>query len=98
MGLYAENLVLREMVTWSEKIEISYFREKTNEVDFILTHGGNRYLPVEVKHRGRVDPPRGLRHFMKRYKLRFGVVITRDTQVKMDDLLYLPLRYFLLAT
>ncbi len=97
MGLYAENLVLREMTTWPEKIEISYYRERNKEVDFVLTHGGNRYLPIEVKHRGRVDPPRGLRHFMRRHRLKFGVVITREAEARWDELLYLPLRYFLLA-
>jgi predicted AAA+ superfamily ATPase len=25
-----------------------YYREKNREVDFVLTHGGNRHLPFEV--------------------------------------------------
>jgi predicted AAA+ superfamily ATPase len=46
-------MVLRQLSTWPEKIEITYYREK-KEVDFVLTHGGNKHLPLEVKFRDRV--------------------------------------------
>lgn len=42
MGLYAENVVVRELMGWPERIELTYFREKDREVDCVLTHGGNR--------------------------------------------------------
>jgi hypothetical protein len=32
------------------RLGFSLHREK-NEVDFVITYGGNRYLPIEVKHR-----------------------------------------------
>lgn len=98
MGLYAENLVIREMSSWLERIEISYFREKDREVDFILTHGGNQHLPIEVKHRESTEEIDGLKYFMRRFNIKFGVVITRDQTATGDEILYLPLRYFLLAT
>jgi len=98
MGLYAENLVVRELSTWQERIELSYFREKGREVDLILTHGGNRYLALEVKYRSALDQLAGLKLFMGRYKLKFGVVVTRDHAARFaDGVLYLPLRYLLLA-
>jgi predicted AAA+ superfamily ATPase len=97
MGLYAENLVLRELVTWPEKIEVSYFREKNREIDFIVTHGGNRCLPIEVKHRTKVEQLAALARFMAAYSPAFGLVITREQKAAFDQVLYLPLRYFLLA-
>jgi predicted AAA+ superfamily ATPase len=99
MGLYAENVVARELMGWPERIELTYYREKTREVDFVLTHGGNRHVPIEVKHRTKIDHIGGLKSFMGRYKLPFGCIITRDRTVSFEDgILYLPLRYFLLAT
>ena len=99
MGLYAENVVIRELLSWPEKIEVSFFREKDREVDFVLAHGGDRYLPFEVKYRKTADQIGGLKFFMNRYKLAFGVVVTREQAVRFEDgILFLPLRYFLLAT
>lgn len=51
MGIYAENLVAHDVNKWAEAIEVAYYREKQQEVDFVVTHGGNRYLPMEVKYR-----------------------------------------------
>jgi hypothetical protein len=99
MGLYAENVVARELMGWPERIELTYYREKTREVDFVLTHGGNRHVPIEVKHRTTIDQIGGLKSFMGRFKLPFGCIITRDQTASFEDnVLYLPLRYFLLAT
>ncbi len=98
MGMYAENLVAHEVCKWPEVIEVAYYREKKNEVDFVITYGGSLYLPVEVKHRKSDDRAAGLKHFMKKYKLDFGVVITRGRECHFtENLLHLPLRYFLLT-
>ncbi len=98
MGLYAENLVLRELMAWPERIEASYYREKDREVDFVLTFGGDQHLPIEVRSHG--DPRRleTLRMFVSKYGSPLGLVITRDRDVRFDEFVYLPLRYFLLAT
>ncbi len=98
MGLYAENLVVRELITWPEAVEVSYFREKNREVDFILTYAGNQHLPIEVKHRKNAEQTAWLGHFMKLYKSRLGILITNQFQPSVGNVLYLPLRYFLLAT
>lgn len=98
MGLYAENLVAHEVCKWKEAIEVAYYREKNQEVDFVVTYGGNRYLPLEVKYRQSTSKSPGLRHFMKKYGLDFGVVITRERECRFTEgILYLPLRYFLLV-
>ena len=98
MGLYAENLVIRELITWPEIIEVSYYRQKDIEVDFVVTHSGDSHLPIEVKHRNRAGRISGLEHFADKYKPRLGIVITRDTTPAMDRFLRLPLRYFLLVS
>jgi len=98
MGIYAENLVAHEVNKWPEAIEVAYYREKQQEVDFVVTHGGNRYLPIEVKYRKSTDKAAGLKHFLKKFRLDFGVVITRERECRFDKgILYLPLRYFLLV-
>lgn len=98
MGYYAENMVLREIINWQEKIEVSYYREKETEVDLILTYGGSQYLPIEVKYRKKQQQIATLKHFCKKYASKLGIVITRDKECRMEDYLYLPLRYFLLAS
>ena len=97
MGLYAENLLIRELNTWPEKIELSYYREKNREVDFVLTHGGDQHLPIESK--ASTDRRRlgGIRHFMTKFDAPLGVVITRERTICFDEVLSLPLRYFLLG-
>lgn len=98
MGLYAENLVMRELASWPERIELTYFREKDKEVDFIVTHGGNRYLPIEVKSNADDRELAGLRLFMKKFDIDFGVVVTRERSISFEHrVLKLPLRHFLLA-
>jgi predicted AAA+ superfamily ATPase len=97
MGLYAENLVAINLNKWSEAIEISYYREKKNEVDFIVTFGGDKFLPIEVKHRREPQANAGLSHFMKKYQLNMGIVITREREVRLEaNVLFIPLLYFLL--
>lgn len=99
MGLYAENLAARQLSTWTEAIDISFYREKNTEVDFVVTHGGNKYLPIEVKHRKGKAMTSSLKHFMKKFGLSFGLMVTRERQILLeDDILCVPLRYLLLAT
>jgi predicted AAA+ superfamily ATPase len=98
MGLFAENLVAHELKRWPEALEVAYYREKNTEVDFVVTHGGNRHLPIEVKHRNTHDQVRGLRHFMKKYQVNLGLVVTRELTPKQEsDILWIPLRHFLLS-
>lgn len=98
MGLYAENLVVHELCKWPEAIEVAYYREKQKEVDFVVTYGGSRYLPMEVKHRKSRVKVSGLRHFMKKYKLDLGLVVTRHRTTRFDEgIVHMPLRNFLLT-
>ena len=91
--------LIREQGIDPRRIELSYYREKDREVDFVMAHGGNRYLPIEAKYRKTADQIGGLRSFMGKYNLNFGCVVTRNQPVSFDDkILHVPLRYFLLGT
>ncbi len=99
MGLYAENVVARQLIGWPEQIELTYYRQKNREVDFVFTYWGAHHLPIEVKHRKTIDQIGGLKSFMGKYNLSFGCIITCDQIPSFQDgILSLPLRYFLLAT
>ncbi len=81
-------------------VNISYFREKQNEIDFIAHLAAGRYLPIEVKYRTEVDRSelRTLERFCAQYKCATGIVVTRnwDDFGKKENLFYLPLPHFLL--
>jgi hypothetical protein len=97
MGYLAENMVLRQLSTWPEKIEITYYRDK-KEVDFVLTHGGNKHLPLEVKYRDRAVQQGALRGFLAKFGGKLGVIVTRQKESHCSgEILELPLRYFLLG-
>lgn len=98
MGRYAENLVANELLRWPEAIEVAYYREKQQEVDFVVTHSGDRFLPIEVKYGPPASRATGLRHFMGKYEVPFGVVITRQTDCRVErGVGCLPLTHFLMA-
>ena len=78
------------------QIRLHHFPERTGEpeVDFVLTAGEYR-IPLEVKFRRRIDPhrdTRGLRSFLETtaYNAPFGVLVTRDEDVQLDDSRIVP--------
>lgn len=73
------------------QIRLHHFPERTAEpeVDFVVTAGEYR-IPLEVKFRRRIDPhrdTRGLRSFLETtaYNAPFGVLVTQDEDVELDD-------------
>lgn len=97
MGYYAESLVLRTLLEWREVLELSYFREGGQEIDFVVTHGGDRHLPIEVKSEADPTSFDALRRFGRRYEVPLSVAITRSLVIERGPVLCCPLRYFLLA-
>jgi len=100
LGLYAENLVFNALKKWEGTISISYWREKSAEVDFIVHAGAGKYLPVEVKYKEDVGNAelRTIRNFCERLKCSTGIVVTKnwhDFGIR-DRLFYMPLPHFLL--
>lgn len=100
LGLYAENLVLNALKKWEGTVNISYFREKQNEIDFIAHLAAGRYLPIEVKYKTEVNrlELRTLERFCTQHKCATCIVVTRnwDDFGKKENLFYLSLPHFLL--
>lgn len=73
-----------------------YFLRKNGfEID-ILIKIDDELVPVEVKYRNTANPQKGLIKFMKKYNLKQGIVITKDTFEKREELLFVPAYLFLL--
>lgn len=100
MGLYAENLVFNAFKKWEGTVNISYYREKEYEIDFITHLGAKRYLPVEVKYRDRIDlhELRTISNFCERLKCPAGLVVTKmwEDFGPRERLFHIPLPHFLL--
>jgi predicted AAA+ superfamily ATPase len=98
-GRCAENLVATHLASWSEKLELAYYRDDQREVDFVVTCERNTRLPIEVKHRREMEGPRALEWFLRKHGAPLGVVVTREQTTDLrDKIITIPLRYFLLAT
>ena len=100
LGLYAENLVFNALRKWEGTVSLSYYREKTYEVDFIVHTGAGTYVPFEVKYKENIENAelRTLRNVCDKLKCSKGIVITKkwdDFGVK-ENLFYMPLPHFLL--
>jgi predicted AAA+ superfamily ATPase len=87
------------------QLDVAHFAERATEpeVDFVLTIGERR-IPLEVKYRRRIDPPRdtlGLRSFIEKthYNAAFGLLVTMREDVEVSDPRIVPvsLRSLLLA-
>ncbi|MEO5356514.1 MAG: ATP-binding protein [Nitrospirae bacterium YQR-1] len=99
VGLYAENLVFNALKKWQGVVNIGYYRDKTREVDFIVSAGAGRYLPVEVKYKNNINAGqlKVIRTLCKQFDQN-GIVVTKqwDDFGKRDCLFYIPLPHFLL--
>lgn len=69
LGLYAENLVFLALKKWRGTIQMDYYRERDDEVDFIVHIAPNRYLPVEVRYQNQIRKKdfRGVDKFIRRF-------------------------------
>lgn len=54
LGLYAENIVANHLRRWPGLVELAYFRERNNELDFIVDLGATR-IGIEVKYRAALN-------------------------------------------
>lgn len=54
LGHYAENVVANHLRRWPGLVELAYFRERNDELDFIVDLGHAR-LGIEVKYRTELD-------------------------------------------
>lgn len=100
LGLYAENLVFNALGKWRGVVAVDYYRERDEEVDFVVHVGPRKYLPFEVKYRDSITEQdlRPIRNFLKRFRSAPGIVITKRPEDfgNRDDLFFIPLLHFLL--
>ncbi|MEM4195362.1 MAG: ATP-binding protein [Candidatus Anstonellales archaeon] len=96
VGKIAENLVAFKTKAGH------YWRERNNEVDFILED--KKLLPIEVKYKDkiRLKELKGLLKFMAKFKIKEALVITEDyaakEQVNGGKIVFTPLWRWLLET
>ncbi len=101
LGLYAENLVFLALKKWRGTIQMDYYRERHEDVDFIVHCGPHRYLPVEVKYRNEIKTGDfgGVKKFSAKFRQsRQSIMVTkRWTDFgKKENTILLPLPMFLL--
>jgi hypothetical protein len=100
LGFYAENLVFLALKKWTGVLQIDYYRERNDEVDFIVHTAPNRFLPVEVKYRNKIDEGdcKGINKFMGKYKNnKLSILVTKyRTKSTSNNIITIPLSYFLL--
>lgn len=99
MGLYAENLVFNALKKWKGKLALDYYRQKDEEIDFVVHLQPGSYLPIEVKYREVIPDTelKAIRGFARR-NATWGIVVTKDQRGSgVDGLGRIPLLEFLLA-
>lgn len=100
LGLYAENMVFNALRKWKGPVAIDYYRERNEEVDFIVHVGARKYVPFEVKYRDTIksEDLRGVLNFGRRFSTAPGIIVTKRSEDfgKRNNLFFLPLLHFLL--
>ena len=101
LGLYAENLVFNVLKSWPGVLQIDYYREASQEVDFVVHARPGGFLPIEVKYRkvwSGADV-KALRFFAEKNGCAQSLVITKraDDYGDFEGLLRVPLLHFLLT-
>jgi hypothetical protein len=101
MSYVAENLVCTTVESWFPGIrrdgEVSFYRDKTGEVDFIAKYPAG-VLPVEVKWRNDVPALKTLDKLCARWEASESILITKDFDFSFKNgRLSVPLWFFLLA-
>jgi predicted AAA+ superfamily ATPase len=100
LRLYAENLVFNALRKWRGTLAIDYYRERDEEIDFIVHTRPQHYLAVESKYRDTIQTSdlRALRGFKRRFGGHQGLVISKRFEDfgPRDDVFLFPLVHFLL--
>ncbi|MFN0138652.1 MAG: ATP-binding protein [Pyrinomonadaceae bacterium] len=101
LGLYAENLVFLTLKKWRGTIQMDYYRERDDEVDFIVHIAPSRFLPVEVKYQNQIHQKdfRSIEKFIKRFpKSVRPIMVTKkwEDYGSFDNGFKIPLPIFLL--
>jgi len=96
LGYYAEDLVFMTLFRWRQKLELSYFRDGQDEIDFIATLGVNQFLPVEVKFSSNPVIQGTVREFLDEYRQNMALLVTKEGSIRWSNpVLEIPLLEFL---
>jgi predicted AAA+ superfamily ATPase len=99
LGRYAENLVFLALKKLRGSLQIDYFRDRNEEIDFIVHSGAERYLPIEVKYRNAIPNTVLLQRFRRNYpKSSQPILVTKSWEQfgLQDGVFHWPLPLFLL--
>lgn len=83
-GIIIENICINHL-------DARYFWRKDYEVDIVLTD--KKIIPVEIKYRNDPDDIKGLIKFIKKFDVKYSVVITKDTlKIKSggNEIIFIP--------
>ncbi|VAX37234.1 hypothetical protein MNBD_PLANCTO02-1566 [hydrothermal vent metagenome] len=102
--MYAENLVFNALRKWKGMIQLDYYRENNQEVDFIVQVTPSKYIPIEVKYRNQWSRSdlKGIDYFRSKHKRYMGIVVTKMREdfgvieLKTGSCFRIPLLCFLL--
>lgn len=94
-GLAAETLVYNHLK--EKERNFFFWRRGDFEVDFVINSFGF-IVPVEVKFRKTIgkDDLKGIKQFIREYKLKGGIIVTEADFDYREDLVFIPLWLFLL--
>jgi hypothetical protein len=101
IGMLVETIVFNRCFVHARQrgAKAFYWRDKQkHEVDVVVKLG-KEIIPIEVKYRSKIGKKdvKGLEKFMERFKVKKGIVVTKDLFRKEGNILYIPAWLFLLA-
>jgi len=96
MGRYIESLIVTSLKHRYKRV--SFWRTPQKEEVDIVMEKNKEIIPIEVKYRNQITKKdvKSLRKFMKKFKVKRGIVITKDMLKEEKDILYIPAWLFLL--
>ena len=93
MGHLVESVIVNHL----EKT--SFWRTpQKDEVDIVIKRN-NEVIPIEIKYKNQITKKdlKGIVKFMKKFKVKRGIIVTKDVLKEENDILYMPAWLFLLA-
>ncbi len=96
LSLTRDEPKLVECLIGSELNAKYYWKERNKEVDFVIKD--RTILPIEVKYKSRVERRdiKSITKFCKKFKLKRGIVVSKDEEKKIDGIEVVPLYKFVL--
>lgn len=100
LGGIVETMVFNHCFIYAKENygKVFYWRDKQkNEVDIVLSLQ-NKVLPIEVKFKDKIkkEDVRGILHFLKKFKIKQGIVVTKNLLKNDSKLMYVPAWLFLM--